>query len=179
MKRCQIESTSDSNRMLHKWMMCDYGEFLNRTRNSDICLRSYMFLINNGVRLVTLRRGFHSHICTPLCHRSWSELSNLIELHTSWSTCHISTSSHRASCRSASWYRLGPPGPLTGHGARMWVPGTRTPSSWSLCLFSASASMANCALFCEAEDSDPFETPCYRSHKWTYLWPEESLETRR
>ena len=65
-----------------------------------------------------------------------------------------------------------------GHGERMLVLDIRTPSSLSLCYFSALASMANYALFYEAADSDLFETLYYKYHKRTGLLPRGSLVTR-
>ena len=64
------------------------------------------------------------------------------------------------------------------HGAHNLAPGTHTPSSLPPCLFFALASMAGCALFYEAEDSDLSETPCCRSHTGIYLWPSKSWVTK-
>lgn len=131
------------------------------------------------INLDTLRKEFHSHICTLWCHRFWNELSNQIELHISLSISHISISSHHVFCRNASWSLWGLLKLLKDHGGRSWALGTRTPSSSSLlCLFSSSISMADCGLSCEAEDSGLSETLCCRSHTQTYLLQEVTLEIR-
>lgn len=61
--------------------------------------------------------------------------------------------------------------PLMGHGGHMLVLGTDTPSSSPPCLSFVLASMANCALFYEAEDSVLSENLCCRSHIGIYLLP--------
>ena len=60
----------------------------------------------------------------------------------------------------------------------MLVPGTDTPSSSPPCPSFASASMADCALFYEAEGFALFETLCCRSHTRIYSLPSVILETR-
>lgn len=114
---------------------------------------------------ITWKRWSHSHICIPCYHKSLNELSSQNKLHISWSTYHISASSHRASCWSASWCRWDPPMHEPGCDEHTTARGKHKPASWFRRWFFASASRVNCGHACEAASFGLAETLCCRSHK--------------
>jgi hypothetical protein len=107
-----------------------------------------------------------------------SELSNPIEQHKILSTSHTSTSSHRASYKSASLSQLSLPKPLKDDCEHMSSLDTHTLSSLFLYLFFVSASKEGYVHVDEVEDFDPFENPLDKFHTRIGLLPSMFLVTR-